>query len=39
MFRAEEPPVLRKITLDSARYRPAIDAMVAALEQQLNIAG
>jgi phage tail sheath protein FI len=35
-FRAEEPPVLRKITIDSGRYRPAIDAMVAALEAQLN---
>ena len=39
MFAAEEPPVLRKITVDSARYRPAIDALVASLEQQLNIAG
>ena len=38
-FAAEEPPVLRKITVDSARYRPAIDALVASLEQQLNIAG
>jgi hypothetical protein len=37
-FAAEEPPVLRKITTESSRYRPAIDAMVSALEAQLNIA-
>jgi uncharacterized protein len=37
-FAAEEPPVLRLITVRSARYRAAIDAMVASLEQQLNIA-
>ncbi|WP_065755192.1 hypothetical protein [Bradyrhizobium paxllaeri] len=37
-FAAEEPPVLRKITTLSARYRPAIDAMVSQLEQQLNLA-
>jgi phage tail sheath protein FI len=36
-FRAEEPPVLRRITVDSGRYAPAIDAMVAALEAQLNM--
>lgn len=38
-FSAEEPPVLRRITTMSARYRPAIDAMVAALEAQLNLSG
>jgi uncharacterized protein len=37
-FAAEEPPVLRKITTLSARYRPAIDAMVQNLERTLNIA-
>lgn len=37
-FAAEEPPVLRKITTLSARYRPAIDAMVSQLERQLNMA-
>lgn len=37
-FAAEEPPVLRKITTLSSRYRPAIDAMVATLERQLNLA-
>lgn len=35
-FQAEEAPVLKRITTMSARYRPAIDAMVAELEQQLN---
>jgi Bacteriophage tail sheath protein len=37
-FKAEEPPVLCRITTESYRYRPAIDAMVSALEAQLNIA-
>jgi phage tail sheath protein FI len=37
-FAAEEPPVLRKITTMSARYRPAIDAMVADLAKQFNAA-
>jgi phage tail sheath protein FI len=37
-FQAEEPPVLKRITTMSARYRPAIDAMVSQLEQQLNVA-
>jgi phage tail sheath protein FI len=36
-FAAEEPTVLRRITTMSARYRPAIDQMVAQLEQELNI--
>src|SRR5262245_8451 len=37
-FKAEEPPVLKRISVESARYRPAIDAMVASLERQLSIA-
>lgn len=37
-FAAEEPPVLKRITTMSARYKPAIDAMVAQLAQQLDIA-
>jgi phage tail sheath protein FI len=37
-FVAEEPPVLKLITTMSARYKPAIDQMVAQLEQQLNVA-
>ena len=35
-FAAEEPPVLRRITTMSARYKPAIDAMVAQLAAQFN---
>jgi phage tail sheath protein FI len=35
-FEAEEPPVLKVITTMSARYKPAIDMMVAELAQQLN---
>lgn len=38
LFQAEEPAPLRKITTLSARYRPAIDAMVASLEAQLNFS-
>jgi uncharacterized protein len=37
-FAAEEPPPLRHLITQSARYRPAIDAMVAQLEAQLNLA-
>jgi hypothetical protein len=37
-FAAEEPPVLKRITTMSARYKPAIDLMVQQLEQQLNLA-
>lgn len=37
-FAAEEPPVLKLITTISARYKPAIDAMVAQLAQQLNFS-
>jgi phage tail sheath protein FI len=36
-FAAEEPPVLKRITVESSRYRPAIEAMVAQLEAQLNL--
>jgi phage tail sheath protein FI len=35
-FAAEEPPVLKRITTISARYRQAIDDMVADLERTLN---
>ena len=38
-FAAEEPPVLRRITTMSARYRPAIDALVAQLAAVLNFQG
>lgn len=31
LFEAEEAPVLRRITLKSARYRPALDALIADL--------
>lgn len=37
-FAAEEPPVLKHLTIESARYRAAIDAMVADLAAQLNLA-
>lgn len=37
-FAAEEPPVLKRITVMSARYRPAIDALVSQLAQELNFA-
>jgi len=37
-FRAEEPPVLKHITIESSRYREAIDAMVSDLATQLNLA-
>jgi phage tail sheath protein FI len=36
-FACEEAPVLRRITTMSARFKPAIDTMVQALEQQLNL--
>lgn len=35
-FAAEEPPVLRKITIESSRYREAINQMVSQLAAQLN---
>lgn len=37
-FKAEEPPVLRHLTIESARYRQAIEIMVADLASQLNLA-
>lgn len=37
-FAAEEPPVLRKLTIRSLRYRPALDDLVANIVQQLETA-
>lgn len=37
-FNAEEPPVLTRLTIESSRYRLAIDAMVSDLASQLNLA-
>jgi uncharacterized protein len=37
-FKAEEPPVLKHLTIESSRYREAVDAMVADLATQLNLA-
>jgi phage tail sheath protein FI len=37
-FLAEESAPLRLITIESARYRAAVDAMIATLAQQLNLA-
>jgi phage tail sheath protein FI len=37
-FAAEEPPVLKHLTIESARYREAIDAMVSDLASQMNLA-
>lgn len=37
-FAAEEPPVLKHLTIESSRYREAIDNMVADLAAQLNLA-
>lgn len=34
LFEAEEAPVLRRITLRSARYRPALEALIADLAAQ-----
>jgi len=36
-FKAEEPPVLRLLIIESARYRDAIDAMIADVAAQLNL--
>jgi phage tail sheath protein FI len=36
-FMAEEPPPLRLLIIESARYRDAIDAMVADVAAQLNL--
>jgi phage tail sheath protein FI len=37
-FKAEEPPVLRRIVIESYRYREAIDAMISELATQLTMA-
>lgn len=37
-FKAEEAAPLRLITVESARYREAVDAMLAELAQQLSLA-
>lgn len=37
-FAAEEPPVLRKLTIRSLRYRPALDALVDNIVAQLETA-
>ena len=37
-FACEEPSVLREITAYNSRYAPAIDALVAELETELNLA-
>ena len=37
-FQAEEPPVLKHLTIESSRYREAINSMVADLAAQLNLA-
>jgi phage tail sheath protein FI len=37
-FKAEEPPVLKHLTIESARDRDAIDAMIADLATQLHLA-
>lgn len=37
-FAAEEPPVLRYLGIQSARYRPALDTLLRDLLQQLDIA-
>jgi phage tail sheath protein FI len=38
LFEAEEAPVLRRITLRSARYRPALEALIADLAAQSGAA-
>lgn len=37
-FRAEEAAPLRKITIESARYREAVDAMISELAAQMSVA-
>ena len=37
-FAAEEPPVLRRLVIQSARYRPALDALLDDLLTQLELA-
>lgn len=36
-FRAEEPPVLRYLGVQSARYRPALDTLLSDLLTQLDV--
>lgn len=38
-FRAEEPPVLRYLGVQSARYRPALDMLLSDLLMQLDVNG
>lgn len=38
-FAAEEPTVLRKVTAQGSRYRPAVDALIRQLEAQLTVTG
>jgi phage tail sheath protein FI len=38
MFKAEEPPVLRKLTISSRRYREALDTLIAQIATQLDVA-
>jgi len=38
-FKAEEPPVLRKLEIDSARYRVALDEMIDKLINQYDLIG
>jgi uncharacterized protein len=38
LFKAEEAPVLRYIGVRSARYRPALDALLDDLLAQIDIA-
>lgn len=37
-FAAEEPPVLRRLVIQSARYRPALDALLNDLLTQLELS-
>ncbi|KAB0269071.1 phage tail protein [Microvirga brassicacearum] len=39
MFRAEEAPVLRKITISSRRYRAALDTLVQSVATSLSTIG
>ncbi|RZN24761.1 phage tail sheath C-terminal domain-containing protein [Bradyrhizobium sp. Leo121] len=38
-FKAEEAAPLRKLTIESARYREAVDAMIAELAAQMQLQG
>jgi uncharacterized protein len=35
---AEEPPVLRRLVIQSARHRPALDALLDDLLTQLEVS-